>query len=554
MSTTEPPGTTPASSYPSPLGSGPRFAIDGIPDGVFVRQDPSLRELARRIARRKWLLGAIWTVVVGLVATWVFTATPQYKSAARLRIESRAQGPSISDQVSSMPGASLLGFGRDELETEVAVLRSNRIADAAIDSLALGVVVKTPAASRAAVLTAQVVDPNIDLDGRLTLTREAGGRYRAERKKLDDVTNLPPVFVPGTPVRLGGTVVTLDPTLTASGPSKIVIQFLPRYQLHKALERRLLIARQEGGSRLVEVSYQDPDRVLAAQVVNRVVAEFVAYTGTTEQLDDTTAVARLTAEAAETKRKLAEAEVALRGFEEQSRLIAPEEQATAQVKRITVISTQVDAISVERNALARMLGVIEERSKGGASPASYRQLATFPSLITNRAIQDLLQGLIDLENKRSLLGVRRTENNEEYRQFTDRIAEIERQLYLVGQQYLESLDQQLATTANAVTSLTDTLKAMPAAAMQYGRLVRDRTVLEAIYLAIQKQLKQAELKDVLRVQRVRVVDAPRVANADDPAFPKKAVMLVLGAVLGMVLAVTTALFLELWNERPYSEA
>jgi uncharacterized protein involved in exopolysaccharide biosynthesis len=88
---------------------------------------------------------------------------------------------------------------------------------------------------------------------------------------------------------------------------------------------------------------------------------------------------------------------------------------------------------------------------------------------------------------------------------------------------------------------------MPAAAMQYGRLVRDRTVLESIYLALQKQLKSAELKDVLRPEHVRVVDSPRIANPDDPVFPKKAVMLVLGAVLGGALALTIALVIELWR-------
>jgi len=99
-----------------------------------------------------------------------------------------------------------------------------------------------------------------------------------------------------------------------------------------------------------------------------------------------------------------------------------------------------------------------------------------------------------------------------------------------------------------VTALMDTLGAMPAAATQYGRLVRDRTVLDAMYLALQKQLKQAELKDVLRQKKVRIVDAPRIANAKDPAFPKKPVMLALGAVLGIVLAFTAGLALELWRE------
>lgn len=511
--------------------------------------EQSLRDLTRRIAQRRWLLLAVFLVVFIAVAVWAFTATPRYRSEARLRIESRTQTPGIGDQVaSSLPGASLLGLGRDELETEVGVLRSDRVADATIDSLALGVRVTTPPASRARILDARVVDPAIDVDGKLTLIREGGGHYRVEEKNIDDATVAPPAFMPGTPVRVGGTLITLSSKLVGAGPEKIVIKLLPRYKVHRLLEKRLLIARQEGGSRLVEVSFEDPDRVLAAQVVNLVVTEYVTYTTANDRTEDTTAVGQLSAEVDSTRRKMLAAEGALRTFEERSRLIVPEEQASAQIKRISVISTRVDAVSVERNALARMLEIIDTRSKGGSDAAAYRQLATFPSLITNKAIQDLLQVLGDLENKRSALGVRRTESNAEYKQFTDRIGEIERQLYGLGSQYLESLDQELKTTAGAVTALTDTLQAMPAAAMQYGRLVRDRTVLETVYLALQKQLKQAELKDVLRQQRVRVVDAPRIANPDDPVFPKKGVMLALGAVLGIALALTAALTLELWRE------
>jgi uncharacterized protein involved in exopolysaccharide biosynthesis len=511
--------------------------------------EQSVRELTRRIGQRRWLLLAVFLVVFAAVALWAFIATPRYRSAARLRIESRTQTGGIGDQVAgSLPGAGLLGLGRDELETEVGVLRSDRVSDAMIDSLALGVRVSKPPASRARILEARVVDPTIDVDGRLTLIREGGGHYRVEEKNIDDATVAPPAFMPGTPVRVGGTLITLSSKLIAAGPDKIVIKLLPRYKVHELLERRLLIERQEGGSRLVEVSFEDADRVLAAQVVNRVLSEFVTYTTANDRTEDTSVVGQLANQVDSTHRKLIVAESMLRTFEERNKLIVPEEQATAQIKRISLISTRVDAVSVERNALARMLAIIDTRSKGGSDAAAYRQLATFPSLITNKAIQDLLAVLGDLENKRSALGVRRTESNAEYKQFTDRIGEIERQLYALGSQYLESLDQELTTTAGAVTALTDTLQAMPAAAMQYGRLLRDRTVLETVYLALQKQLKQAELKDVLRQQRIRVVDVPRVANPDDPVFPKKNVMLLLGAVLGIVLALTAGLVLELWRE------
>jgi uncharacterized protein involved in exopolysaccharide biosynthesis len=129
-----------------------------------ARNEQSLRDLAKRVARRRWLLLGTALGVFAAVAIWTFTATPRYRSEARVRIESQSQSPTsaISDQVStSIPAAGgLLGFGRDELETEVGVLRSDRVADAMIDSLALGVRMTTPVGNRATVLDARVVGPD----------------------------------------------------------------------------------------------------------------------------------------------------------------------------------------------------------------------------------------------------------------------------------------------------------------------------------------------------------------------------------------------------------
>jgi uncharacterized protein involved in exopolysaccharide biosynthesis len=519
------------------------------------RGEISLSQLAARVARRRALLLGVALTLFAAVTLWAFVATPRYKSDARLRIESESQTPSpaslISDQVSSsVPGggAGLLGsLGRDELETEVAVLQSDRISDAMIDSLALGVRVTKPAASRARVLTARTVDPTADVDAEIVFHRQPGGLYSADPGGHDDLPGLPHVFKLGVPVRVSGWLITLSPLLAGGGPDKIVVKLLPRYKVHKLLDKRLLISRQEGGSRLVEVVFEDPDRVLAQQVVQQIISNYVAYTTATERTEDTTAVGELRLQVDSTRRLLTASENALRVFEEQSRLIAPQEQAASEVKRVGEISTRVDAISAERDALSRMLTIIEDRSHGGADPAAYRQLATFPTLITNRAIQDLLNTLIGLENQRSALGVRRTDANPEYKQLSDRILEIDRQLFAVGPQYLESLDQELATTVHTVSALMDTLGAMPTAVTEFGRLVRDRTVYEATYIALQKQLKVAELKDVLRKQRVRVVDHPRVANVDDPAFPKKGVMVALGAVLAIMCAIAVGLVVELWG-------
>jgi uncharacterized protein involved in exopolysaccharide biosynthesis len=526
-----------------------------------TQPDISARDLTRRIASRRNILIGIPVVVVAAVGVWILVATPRYRSEARLRI-ANDQGSgglmsAFADQATAaIPGAAgaagglLGGLGKDELETEIGVLKSDRITDAMVDSLALGVQVTDPADSRARVLSARTIDPDIDVDGKLTFERQPDGKYKVERSKLEEAGDLPAVVTPGQPFRVGGFQLALNPTLATGGESKIVAKILPRYKVHKLLEKRLIIERQPGGSRLVEISYEDPDRVLAQRAVNTIINEYTNYTSTNERLDDTTAAGRLRLQVDSTTRALSIAENKLRDYEERTRLIDPKEQSAAQVKRIATISGKVDAVSVERNALQKMLTIIGTKSKNGTDATAYRQLATFPSLITNRAIQDLLQSLVDLENKRSALGVRRTENNDEYKAYTNRITEIERQLYELGPQYLESLDQQLGTAATTVTALADTLNLLPGIATRYGQLLRDRTVLETIYIALMKQLKTTELKDVMRPDRVRIVDRPRIANRKDPVFPRKAVMLSLAAVLGVALALTIALGIEIYNDKP----
>jgi uncharacterized protein involved in exopolysaccharide biosynthesis len=522
-------------------------------------EERSLRDLSRRVATRWPLLVAVTAVTFAAVALYTFLATPRYRSMARVRIETQTSSLSMlaamADQ-SSPPGtgsaisagSGLLGLGgRDELETEIGVLASDRITDATIDALALGVRVTDPAANRADVLTARVVDPNVDVDGKVRLTRMGNGHYRAEWKKLD-LGGLPSEVIPNVPVRVGGTVVTLQARLLTGGPETIAITFLPRYKVHKLLDRRLSIEQQEGGSKLVEVSFDDPDRNLAAQVIAKLITEYVTYTTRTEHGQDTLTVSQLRFEVDSTRLALTKAEVALRAFEEQSRFLAPEAQLSAQVRRISAISSQVDKTSSERAALARLLTLIEGRVRSGGDPSAYRQLATFPSLISNGAIQDLLRTLLDLENKRADLAVRRSENNPDYKALTERINELDQQLYATGTQYLESLDQHLSTTVTTVRALNDSLETMPGTAMQYARLLRDRTISEAVYITLVKQLKAAELRDVLRQDKVRVVDVPRVANRKDPIFPKKPVMLVLGAILSMALATAVGLFVELWWE------
>ena len=110
-----------------------------------------------------------WTAagaIVALVMLWTFTATPRYRSAALLQVNPQESSGGLSDALSSVPGGALLGLSRDGLETEIGVLRSRRLVDAVIDSLALTVRRVSPAAGRDVVVEARLVE-GVEVEGAL---------------------------------------------------------------------------------------------------------------------------------------------------------------------------------------------------------------------------------------------------------------------------------------------------------------------------------------------------------------------------------------------------
>ena len=510
--------------------------------------EPTMRDRVSSVSRR-WIVPALaGGTLFSLVAAWTFLATPRYQSRALLRIDSRAAASPMLDELKALPGIGLMGLGSDELETEIGVLKSQRMADAVLDSLALTVRVRQPAGSRAAILRARTMAPATaeavvdasDVDARLRFTRADDGQYRVEVTQQEGNLAVPTSWAPGDSAVVGRLQLQLLPALRTAGPATIELDLLPRYKAMELFEKRLDIRTQEGGSHLVSITFEDADREVAASVVERLVAEYLAYTLQNERADDGVRTGELRREVAAFAKRLADAEERLRAFKEQRRLVIPDEQATAQLKRISLLRTQLDGLEVERTALARLLALVTTRSANDADPSAYRQLATFPSLIANRAIQDYLMSLVELENARSTLSLRRTSDNDEMQQLTGRIAELERQLQRVGAQYLESLEQQIAVATQAVKEQTTDLDLFPRQEMDYVRLLRERTILNEGYVLLQKQLKQAELQTAMRTEKVRVVDAPRVANVNDVAFPRVAVQLLLGLVLGVAVALVIA--------------
>ena len=396
----------------------------------------TLAELAHAL-RAHWVKMAIaGGLTFAAVVAFILLVPPRYRSEALIRIESKRPDAGLLGSLDEISGMSALGLGRDEVETEVGVLASRRMQDAAIDSLGLEVVVLRPRTGRTGVIVARAIGES-KLDGTLQLTRTGATSWSISAEWKHDSTTLPASVTTGKPIRLG----LLDLTVVAPDSVKeIRLRLLPRFKVREQLDDRLAIRRRSPGAKLIEVRYEDRDRQLTPQVVGVIVGSYLEYSLHLERGDAIHSIGELRHAVDSVAGALRVADERLRDYQSQAKIIAPTEQATLQVRRVAVIRAQLDQVELERDALARMLTLIDERSKGGRDATAYRQLATFPTLITNKGIQDLLSALVVLENEQAKLGAHRTEANVDLKAITDRIEAMERDLRRVGSQYQEALN------------------------------------------------------------------------------------------------------------------
>ncbi len=504
----------------------------------------SLAELRRALRRNRALLLGVTAGVVALAALATFLLPPVYESSASIRIETRDAKSGLLAQLGAIADLGVPGLGDDEVSTEIGVIRSRRITEPVVRSLALHVQLREPDSRRSEVLGILDV-PEDAVAGDFSLRRQDDGSYRLDARKVRmadgeytrSASAIRAVVGPaqrvaiGSPFRIAGATLRLSPALRVRPPEEIRFRILPLQEVVQELrEEDLRVARVEG-SRLVGIEYRNSDPELAAAVVNGITDGFVEHKLRTNSSDSRGREEILREEVRAHEVRLADLETRLRRFQEEELMIAPEEQAAEQVKRVAAIQAEKDGLELERDALARLLAEIQQQE---GNTSAYRKLATFPSLISNGAIQDLLQNLVELENERAELLVRRTPENSDVRGFTERIRELEGQLYRLGQDYLRNLGGHIAAANVSLARFSEELEAIPAREIQFARLAREQEMLGDVYVVLQTQLKQEQVQGALDrgMGEVRVIDQGIVP--EEPVSPKPVVNLLLGTVLGLL--------------------
>lgn len=504
-------------------------------NGARADDEIHLRDVWNLLVRNWWVLGLSLLAVGGATVAYTLYTVPVYEAAATIRIDEKRTDLPVLDILQTLSTGS-------NVETEMAVVRSRTLAEDVADSLALQVSVVAPRGVARAALLQSVFVERWAPEGLYTLRRQADGTFG-----ITDEDGAPLGSVSATaPAALPGATFLLHPE--AALHAEIVVSVRTFERAVASLQGGTTVSRPNREASIITVRYQSADTQLVHQVPNALANRFIARGREVRKTEARSTVSFLNEQIDTLAGQLREAEEALTGFREVEQVVSLQAEAQAQVTNLSRLQADRNTIEAEREALQQLVTEIEREAQTAdpSAPSPYARLISFPTLLRNAAVSELLRTLNQANAERSEYLRRRTMQDPDVVALTARIREIETQLRATATTYLQGLNNQVRAYDRTLAQFASDLERIPAKEVQFARLERQRNVLVEVYTVLQNRLQEARILEAVEDATVRVVD-PAVLPAE-PVKPRKMLNLLLGLVLGGMLGVGVAFLREYLDE------
>lgn len=447
-----------------------------------------LRRIWHVVLKRWWVLAG--SLALFLVAGVVITllSTPVYRASATIQIDREAA--QVVDVEGVLPTESTQG-AQEFYQTQYGLLKSRSLADRVVTGLGLA------------------ADPLYAEDN-----RRSPGQARPA---------------------------ALAPAEAVERKRQAIDQFSRNLRITPSVN-----------SRLVTISYDSPDPVLARSVVNTITETFIS--SNLERRFEASSYARrfLEERIEQLRARLEESERELVDYAAQEQIInIPNASGSAEVgnQGRSLISSSLEALNASLSA-AKTDRIEAEQRWRSAQASSGLALS---EVLASPTIQILRQQRAEAVSERQTLLQRFQEDYPAVEQAAARIAELDTQLAAEARDVRQSLQGQFASAAAAERSIEAEIAQLRVRStdlsqrsIRYNILQRELDTNRVLYDGLLQRYREIGIAGGVGTNNVSVID--RAETPVDPVAPKPLINLALAGLLGLLLGAGVVFLLELLDE------
>jgi len=442
-------------------------------------QDSALREYLRVLIKRKWLVISCLAIIFGVVALATMRSTRIYDAYGTIAINKT--DPAILNLKDSANGGAADYSDPTDLDTEVRILKS--------DLLALQVI------------------KQLNLDKR----PEFGGTQASPSNML------------------GLTTDALQPD------SEKTTSLLAGF---KAGLRVALIP----NTRIIEIHYRSPDKTLAANVVNTLIASYIEQNFKTRFESTMQASDWLSKQLVDLEMKVQTSQEKLVQYQKQHEILGIDEKQNITTSKLDELNKELTAAESDRMQKESIYRLVQSSDPDMATAAA---VSAGGSAGSSGLMERMREQQADLKIQIAQLSTQFGNAYPKVVQLNTQLKEVDAQLqtetikvvsrvrsgYLAALQHETMLRQAMDNQKQEANKLNES-------AIEYSLLKRDVESYRTLYEGLMEKLKEAGVTAGLRSNNIRSVDKARVPTyPSEPNVPRNlAFALALGLSTGIGLA------------------
>ncbi|MDZ8024383.1 MAG: polysaccharide biosynthesis tyrosine autokinase [Nostoc sp. DedQUE11] len=323
------------------------------------------------------------------------------------------------------------------------------------------------------------------------------------------------------------------------------------------------------GTEILQVSYTDKDPVLAAEVVNQLMQVYIRNNIEANRAEAASARKFIGQEIPATEAAVREAESNLRKFKEENKIIALETEASIAVQTIASLEQQISQAQAQFvNVNARVQKLQNQATIDSQQSVSFASLSQIPGIqqvltqlqeaqneltVEQTRLQPTHPNIINLQEKitglNNLLQNRITRSIGSNQQIPARnlqIGELRQSLiedFARTETERAGLAQQITTLSDKWYAYKQRANVLPKLEQTQRELERKLKAAQTTYEVLLTKLQEVQVAENQNIGNARIISSALVP--DDPTGPRKALFVLGGGVIGLMLGIIAAFTLDL---------
>lgn len=493
-----------------------------------ANQEIDLRRAWQTVARSAWII----VICVGLATAAAMLAVrrlePVFAASATVRIEEKSPGE----------GGAYSFFSTDNtnvLATATQLLTSRKLAYDVVDSMAMRLALVQPVRKqksevvRSAFVSAEAPSQVYRLDRAVRGQREV--RVLPSEKLLGTYPDSMPIPIEGGWIQLAG---------AASRYDRLVFTVFPRNDVASALRDGIRVNQLGLNANVLRISYSGKDPSEIVQVPNVLARAYVQRRIDLSVSGARSTVAYLQRQVQVVGEQLNDQEAQIRDYLLARGVSSVEGKIQDLVSELNMLRSNMTAITLERDAIARALVPLQQEGVEGAEEFLRRAKAT-PEFLGIAASE--LNTLQQLGLDRDVLRQRRTADDPDMKALAVRMETVKERIQDRAAAFLSQRNSLVEDRQQRVDSLQRVLSHMPEQAMEFQRLERNRVVLQEVMRQAQSRLQEAEISASVPDSSTQLLD--EAVSADMVGNSSQTLIFAVAIFSGLIVGIGVA-FLRDW--------